>query len=804
MKKIFLLSLSLVLSTYFLAAQSPQWINLIHSDRVHDIAETSQFLWVGTDGGLVQIDKNRGLTTIYNRANSDIPHNKVRSVAIDGDDNVWIGTEIDCYDGANKCFGGITKFDGDNWITYHYKTSESNLGAFFITDIEVNSLGDIWFIERSLSYYNVENKDESKVIRFNEENIDFSVYNQADIGAHRFTDFIDIATENGSVWLTTTFGIFYYNANEWQHFTMENAPLSGNIVSEVRIDTEGNKWFGVYEPSHSCTGGDYSGPEPLGTMKFDGEHWTFYNEGFYLNYENQGVENDLLAVDKNDKVWKITSHSSHFSNWKREGYFLEFDGNSWENMELEGLDYGHIYFIYFDDQNNLWLSTDQNPLIKRDASTLQWENYTISNIPFRVSTYPDFTFDKETDFHSIDRENLYWLKNRTWNSIPINSSVYTGVSSVFFDSNNIAWVALTYNSNKPSRQAALLRVENNEIEAFEIGKNISINSAGIDSKDKIWLYDGNGKDIYTYQNGTLKVDTAFQNITNIVFSEYSNKWYDAFLIDESDYVWIIGGGNNECCNLKERILFYFNGENWNSVEVPQIINDSNTFPSFIQEHEGKLWLRWEDNMLTYHQEEGWNTSISTTTPWRDLKISSSAFQNNGTQWGIQHIFGNYKNLHSIDEELNVATYSYLNSRIAGRSSITLKVDDRQNIWINSYFDGMTIFNPNGIDGIEAMDVIENPRITNEITNIKNEYSDFNIDFYPNPTNGRLNFDTQLPLATDSKIQLLDINGKLVKEWSNSIIQTKALDLSEINEGVYFLYLQSKNISIFEKVIVSRH
>lgn len=811
MKNAILLSFLLIVSTSFLTvqSQSPQWMNWVYSDRVHDMAETSQSIWVGTDGGLVEIDKNRGLTKIYNRANSDIPHNKVRSLAVDSDENVWIGTEIDCYDGSDNCFGGITKFDGENWSSHHYKTTEPNLGSFFITDIESDGFGNIWFIERTFSYYsNVVNIYESKIIKFDEANATFSVFNQEDIGAHHFTDFIDLATENGNVWLTSTFGIFYYNTIEWQHFTEENTSLTGNIFSEVKIDSKGNKWFGIYE-YESCPTGDYTGPSPRGTVKFDGEKWTKYEEGFYLNYEEQSVENDLLTIDKNDNIWKITTHRSHFSNWGREGFFVQFDGNNWESEIFEDLDYGHIYFTYFDQQNNLWLSTDENPLIKRDAATSQWENYTISNIPFWASTYPDFTFDKENNLYSVDRENLYWLKDGTWNSIAINSSVHTLVNSVFFDSNNIAWVALTYDHNKPSRQAALLRIEDDEIETFEIGENIRIGGAKIDDNDKIWLYDGYGGDIYTYQNAVLELDTNFQNISNAVFSEYSNKGYGSFLIDGVNHLWLIGNASNGYYDSKKRALFHFNGEVWNFVEIPEIMINTNYISPSLQKYGDKIWLQWEDNILTYHQEEGWDSSILTTAPWKDLNISSMVFQNNGTQWGIQqnyyqHLHPKTGFLHSIDEELNVTTYSYPNSGIAGRSSLNLKVDDKQNIWMNSYFDGLTIFNPNGIEGIEVMNVIENPRVTNEITNIESEYSDFSIVFYPNPTRGQLNFDIGFPLTKDSKIQLLDIGGKIVKEWSNPIIERKVLDLSEMSEGIYFLYFQSNNTSIFEKVIISRN
>ncbi len=73
-------------------AQNPEWINYTNGDRVQALAEEGNDIWVGTSGGLVQLDKFSGTPTFYNNSNSGLPHYNVSSIAIDGSGNKWIGT----------------------------------------------------------------------------------------------------------------------------------------------------------------------------------------------------------------------------------------------------------------------------------------------------------------------------------------------------------------------------------------------------------------------------------------------------------------------------------------------------------------------------------------------------------------------------------------------------------------------------------------------------------------------------------------------------------------------------------------
>jgi ligand-binding sensor domain-containing protein len=135
MKKVlfYFVEFFLVLLIYSPAySQNPGWINYTSGKWVTALAEENNYIWVGTSGGLVKIDKNSGSPTFYNKVNSGLPDNYITSIAIDGSSNKWIGT----YE------GGFAKFDGTNWTTYN--NSNSGLHTDMVRSIAIDEKGNKW------------------------------------------------------------------------------------------------------------------------------------------------------------------------------------------------------------------------------------------------------------------------------------------------------------------------------------------------------------------------------------------------------------------------------------------------------------------------------------------------------------------------------------------------------------------------------------------------------------------------------------------------------------------------------------
>jgi len=113
-------------------SQTQEWIGFTSGKEILCLAEEGQYLWVGTNGGLVKLNKLTGEFIVYGKWNSGLPINYVRAIAIDGQGNKWIGTEG----------GGLAKFDGVNWTVYN--TSNSGLPDNWVYAIAIDGQGNKW------------------------------------------------------------------------------------------------------------------------------------------------------------------------------------------------------------------------------------------------------------------------------------------------------------------------------------------------------------------------------------------------------------------------------------------------------------------------------------------------------------------------------------------------------------------------------------------------------------------------------------------------------------------------------------
>jgi ligand-binding sensor domain-containing protein len=113
-------------------SQTQEWIVFISRIYINCLADEGQYLWVGTNGGLVKLNKLTGDFIVYDTWNSKLPDNWVTAIAIDGQGNKWIGTAL----------GGLAKFDGVNWTVYN--TSNSGLPSNGVTAIAIDGQGNKW------------------------------------------------------------------------------------------------------------------------------------------------------------------------------------------------------------------------------------------------------------------------------------------------------------------------------------------------------------------------------------------------------------------------------------------------------------------------------------------------------------------------------------------------------------------------------------------------------------------------------------------------------------------------------------
>lgn len=109
------------------------------------VIESPTIIWIGTGGGLWKFDGTSTWTN-YNTGNSSLPFNYINCVAIDQNNNKWIGTTQ----------GGLAKFDGtSSWTIFN--TSNSLIPGMDIRGITIDINNNLWVTtnDGGLGFYGV-------------------------------------------------------------------------------------------------------------------------------------------------------------------------------------------------------------------------------------------------------------------------------------------------------------------------------------------------------------------------------------------------------------------------------------------------------------------------------------------------------------------------------------------------------------------------------------------------------------------------------------------------------------------------
>ena len=89
--------------------------------------------------------------------------------------------------------------------------------------------------------------------------------------------------------------------------------------------------------------------------------------------------------------------------------------------------------------------------------------------------------------------------------------------------------------------------------------------------------------------------------------------------------------------------------------------------------------------------------------------------------------------------------------------------------------------------------------------LEEEFIEFNVKLYPNPTSHILNINSEYFVGKDIVVVLLDINSKEIAQIYNSFSEDSniELNLGNINSGLYYLKIQSEENIIFKKLLITK-
>ena len=89
------------------------------------------------------------------------------------------------------------------------------------------------------------------------------------------------------------------------------------------------------------------------------------------------------------------------------------------------------------------------------------------------------------------------------------------------------------------------------------------------------------------------------------------------------------------------------------------------------------------------------------------------------------------------------------------------------------------------------------RLGNTILSTSDIENQLNFKIYPNPTTNFLNFENK---RTITKIQIININGQVIKTFNQLEFVNNKIDIQELENGIYFLKINIEDNSIIKRII----
>ena len=547
-------------------------------------------IWVGTDNGLVELDKDLNIVKSYQDAIGD---SDVYNVYDDSKGNIWVCT-LD---------NGLFKINLDDNSVENYKNNNSKISipSNNVRDIISDSEGKLWIAT------------DKGLCTFDYEREEFITYNKKSYQSNSLIDdeiFCLLKDSSGLIWIGTYSGISRFNPNSnFTHFKLdpyEDNSISGNVIHGIYEDDDKTLWIGTNESGVNIINGEsikHLNKENSNIVSDLIEDITGFKNYIFIG-TNEGLS-VLVKNDKTAKNYTITNYTTKdgLPSNKIRSLFIDSKGYLWigTNKGLAILDTNNnkiidityildemgvsdkfIRAVYEDSKGNYYIGCFlEGGLIKINPNTKEYKIYknienddsSISNNSIRYINEDLYGNILVGTSHGINILNLSTDKfnHYTEKDGLINNTIY----GILVDKNNGIWMSTNAGISKLSTEDATFK-------NFTITDGLQSNEfngrACFKSKDGNMYFGGiNGFNVFNSQDielSTFEPKVIFDNfeingtnkkdISNIKFKSNENNIKINFFTNDykntktTQYYYKLEGLENEWNMTNSNSLVFVN------------------------------------------------------------------------------------------------------------------------------------------------------------------------------------------------------------------------------------------------------
>jgi ligand-binding sensor domain-containing protein/signal transduction histidine kinase len=520
---------------------------LVSSNILSILQDNHGFIWIGTYDGLHRYD-SKELKVYQNRNNepNSLADNLIRSLFIDKNDNMFVGTNtgISLYnkntdqfinftqDTASCLFNftfqanditadnkgniwiasnvGLVKFnraDNDYEVFTNDTSDPESISNSFCTGLHFDSYNRLWIsTQQGINLYNPENKT-FKLVSEGINGKDFS-----DLVYLKLTE-----DQNKNLWINSEDGLFRIkltgdSAEKLQHFQPNPSDpnsISGNMLSGIYVDKENKLWIGA---------------ENNGLY-----HFNRNNQNFNIIVSNgrsvqnlQNISVNAVFQDNAGNLW-IGTYGHGVLTVSKNSYAISL----FQDIVAENKTYTSTLVNAFleDRLGNIWIGTDGNGIFKFNKSTRKFKNYSTQNSGLGNDYILSMIEDENGNLWLASWDGgliRFNPENETFTSFTTENSAIPGnkIYTVAKGENNKIWLGSHYGGLilfEPSenRFTSINKISN------DLGEN-TVNVVKSDSKGN--LYVGTTKGLIVYNPSEKRVkripgDSANLHIGNLEIND---------------------------------------------------------------------------------------------------------------------------------------------------------------------------------------------------------------------------------------------------------------------------------------------